>query len=130
MISRIGIGGTILPNVAEASGAVADNWQSGVATSGLAGADLVTINIAVLTTIHMLEVDISNLTAGAQITIRMYHTVNGAEQEFYNEFFIQGTDPDSIPCIFGNVADSSNIRVEVMSNNVLDDGLDVDYHIK
>ncbi|GAG65784.1 unnamed protein product, partial [marine sediment metagenome] len=59
-------------------GSLAGNWQSGVATSGETGADLVSIG-AVLTKykLHSLLLNISALTLGATITVKLFITSPG-----------------------------------------------------
>lgn len=111
-----------------ATGNLAANWNTGVATSGLAGGDVVTIGAAnVKNKVHSLLVDIANLTAGATITIRLYQLVNGVEREVYQQTFVQGTDPDGLWIINGTLAIHEALRVELFSNNVLDDGAVVAY---
>jgi len=109
------------------SGSATWNWNGGVATSGLAGADMRLIGLAgCRDIIHSYEVNISALTVGANITIRMYKFIRGTEREIYNETFIQGTDPDGLWIINGTVGIAEQIRVEIFSNNALDDGLQID----
>lgn len=119
-----------LPLVTPASAAVVGNWNGGVATSGLAGADVVTLAFAQRTFINTLELVISDLAAAAILTVRMFHDVNGAEEQFYNEQFIVGTDTDSIPIIMGRWSETSDLRVEVFSDQGADDGQDIEYEVK
>jgi hypothetical protein len=110
------------------SNVVIANWNSGVATSGNAGADLVTIGAAgVKKKVHSLVVSIRNLTVGATITIRMYMEVNGVEDEVYDQTYVQGVDPDGVWVIDGTVGIHEALRVEVYSNNAADDGAQVVY---
>jgi len=104
------------------------NWNTGVATSGLAGADLVTIGgNDIKRGIESCLVSIAALTPGATITIRMYEQINGTETIVYDQDFIQGTDQDGLWLINGNLGIHEALRIEVYSNNVLDDGLGIDY---
>jgi hypothetical protein len=108
---------------------VIDNWNSGVATSGQPGADLVTIG-AVNTRykVHGLHVDISALTPGASITVRLYTTTTGAGLiNGYAQTFVAGTDPNDLWIINGTLEIDNLLRVEVYSNNPADDGLGVGY---
>lgn len=104
------------------------NWNSGAATSGNAGADLVTIGAAgIRYKIHSLLVSMANLTPGATVRIRIFILVNGTEQEVYNQTFIQGTDPDGLWIINGTIGIHDSLRVELHSNNAADDGAVVEY---
>ncbi len=108
--------------------AVVANWNTGFATSGNAGADLVTIGAAEVNyKVHSLIVSMRNLTLVAMVTIRMYTEVNGVEDEVYNQTFIKGTDPDGIWVINGTLGIHKALRVEVYSNKVADDGAAIDY---
>ncbi len=116
------------PVLNPASGTVAANWNSGVATSGLAGADLVTLGANDTNNlVQSLLVNISALTAGAIITIRLYQQVKGTERQVYSQNFVQGTDPDGCWVVDGEVGIHEAVRVEVYSNNGLDDAANVDY---
>jgi hypothetical protein len=106
----------------------AENWNSGVATSGAAGGDVVVIGAAGNNyEIHSLIVDISNMTVGATITIRLYQVINATERMVYSEDFIAGTDPDGIWVINSPLGIHQAMRVELYSNNALDDAANVDY---
>lgn len=123
-IAQLGKTGGLTP----VENAVAANWNSGVATSGNAGADLVTIGAAdVRYKLHSLLINISALTAAATITIRLYMLVNGTEREVYSQTFTVGTDPDGVWVVNGTLGIHEALRVEVHSNNGLDDGAAVDY---
>lgn len=114
-------------NAIPRSGTAYWNWNSGVATSGNPGADMRNIGLAgCRDLVHSYLVNISALTAGANITIRMYMLINNVEREVYNQTFIQGTDPDGLWVINGTVGISEQLRVEILSNSPLDDGLQID----
>jgi len=119
-----------IPNIAETQSSTTANWQSGTATSGSTGGDLVTISISEAVYINFLEVVIGTLTNGATITIRLYHDVNGTSRNFYNEDFTVGTDPASIPVIDGSMLENGNLRVEVQSNQAGDNGSAISYEYK
>jgi len=111
-----------------ATGNLPANWNSGVATSGNPGADLVTLGAAnVKNKVHSLLVDISGLTLAATIRVRLFQLVNGVEREVYNQTFVQGTDPDGLWIINGTVGIHEALRVELHSNNALDDMAVVGY---
>ena len=110
------------------SDSVTANWNSGLASSGNAGADLVSVGASdTRYKLHSLLVNIANMTLGAAITVRIYTQVNGAEQEVYNQSFTQGTDPNGLWIVNGTVGIHEVLRVEVYSNQASDDGIAVDY---
>lgn len=111
-----------------ASDSVTANWQSGTGTSGETGADLVTIGAAnTRYKLHSLVVNISALTGGATITVKLFMEVNGTERKVYSQAFTQGTDPDGLWIVNGTVGIHEVLRVEVESNNAGDNGLAVEY---
>jgi len=110
------------------SDSVTANWNSGLASSGNAGADLVSAGASDTSyKLHSLLVNIANMTLGSAITVRMYTQVNGVEQEVYNQSFTQGTDPNGLWIVNGTVGIHEVLRVEVYSNQASDDGIAVDY---
>ena len=111
-----------------ASGSVTGNWYSGAATSGLTGADLVTIGANdIKKKLHSLLVNISSVQSGAKITVRLYMQVNGTERKVYQEEFTQGTDPDGLWIVNGSVGIHEALRVEAMSNKSADNGAAIEY---
>ena len=107
------------------------DWQSGTATSGDTGADLVSIGAASdRKKLNSLQVDISQLTTGATITIRLYELVNGTERRLYpppGTTWVVGTDPDTIWVVDGTVEITGVLRVEVQSDNASDNGEAIAY---
>jgi len=107
------------------------NWQSGTATSGETGANLVSIGTAAdRKKLNSLQVDISQLTTGATITIRLYELVNGTERQLYpppGTTWVVGTDPDAIWVVDGPVEIAGVLRVEVQSDTALDNGEAIAY---
>jgi len=120
-----------LAGEAPAINTVAANWQAGVATSGLAGADLVTVGAAgVRRKVHSLHVDISALVVGAIITVRLYTPTTGAPGvNAYSQQFVVGTDPNDLWIIDGTLEIDSFLRVEIQSNNAGDNGRNIGYKI-
>jgi hypothetical protein len=117
-----------LAGAAPATLGITANWNTGFATSGNPGADLVTIGAhGVKNKINSLDVNISHLTAGATVTIRMFKLVNGGERQCYNQTFVKGTDPDDLWIINGTTGIHEALRVEVYSNVPGDDLATVDY---
>lgn len=118
----------LLHGEAPGVGTTVANWNSGVATSGGAGGDLVTIGANdIRRKIHHLDVRIGGLTAAATITIRLYKQVNGVDTEFYNQDWVVGTDPDSITVVDGVLGTHEAVRCEVYSDNALDDAFALPY---
>lgn len=110
------------------SDSVEADWQSGTGTSGETGADLVTVGAAdTRYKLHALLVNISALTLGATITVKLFMEVNGTERKVYEQAFTQGTDPDGLWIVNGTVGIHEALRVEVQSNQAGDDGAAVDY---
>lgn len=111
-----------------ASNSVVANWNSGVATSGNPGADLASIGANdTKNKLHSLLVNISALTAGATVRVRLFMQVNGVESQVYNQTFIKGTDPDGLWIVNGTVGIHEALRAELHSDNPADDSKAVDY---
>jgi hypothetical protein len=109
-------------------GTATENWNSGVATSGGAGGDVCTIGANdTRYKLHAGNVSMRNLTPGANVTVRAYMQVNGVEDEFYNQTFVQGTDPDDIPWCNGTMEIHEAVRVELHSDQGADDGANVPF---
>ena len=109
-----------------------DLTAAGGATSGGNGADVVTIDSSPSSPrlLHISTVSIDQCTAGATITVRMYmkkRSTDATLTEFYNVDFVQGQVPDLLPLISGTLAIMSNLRIEMESDNVADNNVDVDY---
>jgi len=110
------------------SDSVTANWQSGTGTSGEAGEDLVTLGANdTRYKLHSLLVNISALTVGATITVKLFMQVHGTERKVYSQAFTQGTDPDGLWIVNGTVGIHEALRVEVQSNNAGDNGRAIDY---
>ena len=107
------------------SGALAANWNSGAGTSGEAGADLVAIGAAANQwEILRLIVGIGALTAGANITVKMFNVLTGLC--CFRRVYIVDTDPDELWII--ELAHIWNqVRIEIYSDQAGDDGLAVSY---
>ena len=120
-----------LAGVAASESSVTANWQSGTATSTETGADLVSIGTAATRQkLNTLQIDISALTVGAIITIRLYELVNGTERKLYpptGTTWVVGTDPDAIWVIDGPVEITGVLRVECQSDTAGDNAADIAY---
>lgn len=118
------------PVVGQVVGAPAQ-WQGGAGTSGEVGSDLITLGATgVRNKLHSLLVNISALTPGATITVKMFMMVNGAPatgRRVYRQNFVQGVDPNGLWIVNGTLGIHEALRVEVQSNNAADNGLAIDY---
>lgn len=115
-----------LAGVATVSNAVVGNWQT-------AETDLVTIGAnGTSNKLHLLIVDIANLVGN--ITIRLYHRVNGVERCIYpipnTTTFAVATDQPGIAVINASLAITEALRVTVQSDNAADNGQSVAYEYK
>jgi hypothetical protein len=113
-------------------GAVTANWQSGVATSGLAGADFVTLGTpatvyyaAGLFGVPIIYAYIGDLTPGATITYRAYATIFGVMHLADSDDYVVGVDPN-IMALYAWI-ERGQVRMEIMSNNALDNGAAIPY---
>ncbi len=110
------------------SDSVTADWESDTGTSTEPGADLVTIGANdTKNKLHSLLVNISALTLGATITVKLFMQVDGTEKKVYSQAFTQGTDPDGLWIVNGTIGIHEALRVEVESNNVGDNGAAIDY---
>lgn len=111
-----------------ASGSVTGNWQSGTATSGETGADVVTIGANdTRKKLHSLLLSVHNFAQGGKVTVKLFMQINGTERKVYEEQFNKGTDPDGLWIVNGTVGIHEGLRVEVQSNRVADNGVALDY---
>ncbi len=122
-----------LAGAAPLQGSVNANWNSGAGTSTEVGADLVTFGAAATKKkLHSVIVNISALTVGALITIRMYEKVNGVEKKVYPptpQTFTVGTDANGVWVVNGTVEIYDTVRVEVQSNTPGDDARAISYTV-
>ncbi len=110
------------------SGSVTGNWQSGTATSGETGADVVVIAAdGTKKKLHSLLLSIHNFAPGGRVTVKLFMQVNGSERKVYEQEFNKGTDPDGLWIVNGTVGIHEALRVEVQSNRVADNGVVLDY---
>jgi hypothetical protein len=76
--------------------------------------------------LHSLLVSIHNLV-GTVITVRMYMLVNGTERKVYEQTFNAASDPPGLWLVNGTIGIHQALRVTLESNDVADNGQDVDY---
>jgi len=110
------------------SGSVTGNWQSGTATSGETGADVVVIGTNdTKKKLHSLLLSIHNFQSGGKVTVKLFMQVNGTERKVYQEDFNKGTDPDGLWVVNGTVGIHEALRVEAQSNRPADNGVALHY---
>ncbi len=110
------------------SDSVTAKWHSGIGTSGEAGADLLTLGADdTKHKLHSLVVNISALSGGATVKVRLFMQVNNMERKVYEQAFTKGTDPDGLWLVNGTIGIHEALRVEVHSDNAGDDGKPIDY---
>ena len=110
------------------SGSVTGNWQSGTATSGETGADVITIGANdTKKKLHSLLLSIHNFTSGGKVTVKLFMQVNGTERKVYQEDFNKGNDPDGLWVVNGVIGIHEALRVEMQSNRAADNGVALDY---
>ena len=110
------------------SGSVTGNWNSGTATSGELGADVVTIGVDdTRYKLHSLLINVSSLQAGGKVTVKLFMQVNGTERKVFEEEFSKGTDPDGLWIVNGTVGIHEALRVEAETNKAADDGAAIEY---
>ena len=107
--------------------AARDLTAVGGGTSGENGADILLITTTTRKKVHMLTVSMKNCQAAATITVRMYNKVNGTFEKFYSQTFTKDTDPDALMLINGTLAILADLRVEMHSDDALDNNVTVPY---
>ena len=111
-----------------ASGSVTGNWQSGTATSGETGANVVTIGANdTRYKLHSLLLSIHNFQSGGKVTVKLFMQVNGTERKVYQEDFNKGNDPDGCWVVNGTLGIHEAVRVEAQSNRAADNGVALHY---
>jgi hypothetical protein len=111
-----------------ATGSTTANWQSGTATSGETGSDVVTIGANdTKYKLHSVLLSIHNFQAGGKVTVKLFMQVNGTERKIYEEQFNKGTDPDGLWVVNGAVGIHEALRVEAESNKAADNGVAIHY---
>ncbi len=110
------------------------NWNGGVATSGLPGADLFSYGAAnQWWRMGEAYLRLASFNAAATVTIRAYITLLGAERTIMDDDWVVALDGEIAYIIwFWDVQILGPLRVEVYSNMAADDGLAVphEYRVK
>jgi hypothetical protein len=108
------------------------NWNSGVATGGLAGADLITIgSVGQWYRLNQFSIVSSGFSALATVTVRAYMNIAGANRLILTDDW---TMPEEVIFLswWFDTEFYGPMRVEIYSNQAIDDGLSVlyEYRIK
>ncbi|MBA7545909.1 hypothetical protein ES705_38289 [subsurface metagenome] len=120
------------------SGATAAyDWNTaGGGTSTEGGGDVVTIGADdTKYKLHSLLLDVSALSDGAEIHVKLFMQVNGNEKKVYDQTFIVPTgttppDTDGLWIVNGSVAIHEALRVEVYSDTVEAVAIGYDYMLE
>ena len=107
-------------------GSTTADWET-------AEADVVSIGgNDIKTQIGSCLINISQLTVGAAVMLRMYSQINGVETQFYESTFIVGTDLPGIPIFSGPIQVHEVVRITAESDTAGDNGraIDWDYMIE
>ncbi|MFC2016473.1 hypothetical protein ACFLUF_02040 [Chloroflexota bacterium] len=111
-----------------ASGSVTANWQSGTASSGETGADVVTFGANdTKKKLHSLLLSIHNFASGGKVIVKLFMQVNGTERKVYEKQFTKGTDPDGLWVVNSTVGIHEALRVEAKSDKGADNGVALHY---
>jgi len=119
-----------LPGLNIFEGTVSANWNTAFATSLEGGEDLLggasaQGPIPGITLLHSLKLDVSALTDGAKIHVKLFIKVNDNEKKIYDQEFTVPTtvgvetpppDTDALWIVNGTVALHDDLRVEVYSD--------------
>lgn len=112
-------------------GVTTANWNSGVASSGQAGADLITIGVAgQWYRLNQFTVVLTGFNALATITTREYMLVAGVERLLLEDDY--GPPPPEVAFMswWFDAEFFGPYRVEVYSDQAADDGLAVTYEYR
>jgi hypothetical protein len=115
-------------------GEVTANWNSGVATSGLAGADLFTVG-SVGQWFRLTEafLVLAGFDLAATVTIRVFLTIAGAERMMPEDDWEPAFDGDLAYILwFWEIQIYGVLRIEVYSDQAADDGhtAEFEYRVK
>ncbi|GAI39687.1 unnamed protein product, partial [marine sediment metagenome] len=113
------------------SDSVTANWNTATGTSGEAGEDLVTIGANdTKYKLHSFLINISALTVGAVVTVKLFMQVHGTERKVYSQDFTVGTDPDGLWIVNGTIGIHEALRCEVYSDTSESKAIDYDYMLE
>jgi len=120
-----------LAGEAPVTGQVTANWNTATGTSGEAGEDLVTIGANdTRYKLHSFLINVSALTVGAIITVKLFMQVHGTERKVYSQNFTVGTDTNGLWIVNGTVGIHEALRCEVYSNTDESVAIDYDYMLE
>jgi hypothetical protein len=107
------------------------NWNSGVATSGAAGADLVTIGVAgQWYRLNQFTLVLTGFNAAATITIRSYMNVAGANRLVIDDDYTPPLPDTAFLSWWFDAEFFGPFRVEVHSDQAADDGFNATYEYR
>lgn len=106
-----------IPRYVTDAAAITANWNTATGTSGEAGEDLITLGANdVKNKLLSLVLNISALTVGALVTVKIFMQVNGVVRKVYSQVFLAGTDTDGLWIVQAEVGIHEALRVEVYSS--------------
>ena len=113
-------------------GEVTADWNSGVATSGEAGADLFTYGgVGQWWRLTEAWLVLTGFDLAATVTIRIYYTIAGEEREMPpDEWEVAGDGPLAYILWFWEIEIYGPLRVEVHSDQAADDGYTATYEYR
>ena len=113
-------------------GTVEADWNSGVATSGQAGADLFTYGgVGQWWRLTEAWLVLTGFDLAATVTIRVYYTIAGEEREMPpDEWEVAFDGPLAYILWFWEIEIYGPLRVEVHSDQAADDGFTASYEYR
>lgn len=101
-----------------AEDAVTKNWNTAVDSPDGAGGLIIDLGVAATRKkLHSLLLDVSALTDGAAIHVKLFIKINGTQRKVYDETFTIATDPDGLWVVNGTVGLHDVLSVAVYSDN-------------
>ena len=106
-----------LAGAAPTEGSATKNWNTAVDSPDGVGGLLVDLGTAATRNkLHSLLLDVSALTDGAIIRVKLFIKINSVQQKVYDETFTINTDPDGLPIVDGTWGVHDILSVAVYSN--------------
>jgi len=107
-----------LAGEAPVESSVSKNWNTAVDSPDGTGGLLVNLGTAATRKkLHSLLLDVSALTDGAIIHVKLFIKINGVQQKVYDETFTIAIDPDGLWIVNGTVGIHDVLSVAVYSDN-------------
>ncbi|GAH53727.1 unnamed protein product, partial [marine sediment metagenome] len=106
-----------LAGEAPAESSVTKNWNTAVDSPDGTGGLLVNLGTAATRKkLHSILLDVSALTDGATIDVKLFIKINGVQKKVYDETFTIATDPDGLWIVNGTVGLHDVLSVAVYSD--------------